>query len=296
VEAIQTHGVTISLGSPTIFKILGDYCQAHNVCLPSLKHVYLFGAAVPSRLVEQFSRLLPNGKVYTPFGATEALPLTCIGEDELVPETGPLTEQGAGVCVGRPLGDATIRIISIMDAPIPVWAESLVLPPGQIGEVVVKGSVVTHLYLNRPQKTAEAKIYEGETIWHRMGDLGYFDAQGRLWICGRKSHRVETAQGLLLTVQCEAIFNQHPAVKRTALVGLGAYGQQRPVLIVELDTAHKSANQQKVIEELLALGAKYEHTRTINTFLFHPAFPVDVRHNAKIQREKLTVWAGEQLS
>jgi hypothetical protein len=101
---------------------------------------------------------------------------------------------------------------------------------------------------------------------------------------------------LLLTVQCEAIFNQHPAVKRTALVGLGAYGQQRPVLIVELDTAHKSANQQKVIEELLALGAKYEHTRTINTFLFHPAFPVDVRHNAKIQREKLTVWAGEQLS
>ena len=298
VEAIQTHGVTITLGSPTIFRIVNNYCQTNNIHLPSLRHVFMFGAAVPPRLIEQFSGLLDNGQVHTPFGATEALPITSISETEILGETGMLTEQGAGVCVGRPLGDAVIRIIPITDEPIARWDDALALPPGQIGEVVVKGSVVTRNYLNRPQKTAEAKIYEGDCVWHRMGDIGYFDDQGRLWICGRKSHRVETAAGLLLTVQCEAIFNQHPAVARTALIGLGSYKQQRPVLIVEMKSGQQprsAAQKQQIIDELLALGAEYAHTRSIQTVLFHPAFPVDVRHNAKIQREKLAVWAGEQV-
>ncbi|MCA9797583.1 MAG: AMP-binding protein, partial [Candidatus Eremiobacteraeota bacterium] len=167
VEAIHTHGVTLSLGSPTIFKIVGDYCRANNIDLPTLKHVHMFGAAVPTRLIEQFSALMPNGRVFTPFGATEALPITCISEADILAETGALTEQGAGVCVGTPLGDATLRVIPISDAPITAWDESLVLPPGEIGEIVVKGSVVTRLYLNRPQKTAEAKIYEADgRVWH----------------------------------------------------------------------------------------------------------------------------------
>jgi acyl-CoA synthetase (AMP-forming)/AMP-acid ligase II len=164
---------------------------------------------------------------------------------------------------------------------------------------VVKGSVVTQLYLNRPQKTAEAKIYEVDgSVWHRMGDLGYIDTKGRVWVCGRKSHRVETADGLLLSIQAEAIFNQHPLVKRTALVGLGQYGHQKPVLVVELETGSKRASgavRQQIIDELLALGAQHDHTRAIQTTLFHDAFPVDVRHNAKIQREKLAEWAAGQL-
>ena len=299
VEAIQSHGVTLSLGSPTIFKIVGDYCQAKDISLPSLKHVHMFGAAVPTRLIQQFSELMPNGQVLTPFGATEALPITCIGQADILAETGALTEQGAGVCVGTPLGDASLRVIRLTDAVIPTWDEGLVLPPGQIGEIVVKGSVVTQLYLNRPQKTAEAKIYEVDgSVWHRMGDLGYIDTKGRVWVCGRKSHRVETADGLLLSIQAEAIFNQHPLVKRTALVGLGQYGHQKPVLVVELETGSKRASgavRQQIIDELLALGGQHDHTRPIQTILFHDAFPVDVRHNAKIQREKLAEWAAGQL-
>ena len=294
VEAFQTHGVTMSIGSPTIFNIVEAYCRTHNIKFPLLKHVYMFGAAVPPRLIEQFSSLMDNGKVYTPFGATEALPITLIGEDDIIQETGPLTEQGAGVCVGYPVGDAKICIIPITDRAIPTWDDSLPLPPGEIGEIVVKGSVVTRLYLHRPQKTAEAKIYEPNgAIWHRMGDLGYVDQKGRIWVCGRKSHRVETPTGLLLTVQGEAIFNQHPEVKRTALVGIGDYGRQRPVLIVELEPGHVSA-KSKITTELLALGAAHKHTRQIQDILFHKAFPVDVRHNTKIQREKLAVWAAEQ--
>lgn len=294
VESIQTFGVTITVGSPTIFRIVGDYCRANGLCLPSLKQVHMFGAPVPAWLIEQFAALIPNGRVYTPFGATEALPLTLIDQTEILGETAPLTGQGAGVCVGRPLGDAALRIIPISDEPILTWAETLALPPGQPGEVVVKGSVVTRLYLNRPQKTAEAKIYEADgSVWHRMGDIGYFDEQGRLWLCGRKSHRVETAQGCLLPIQVEAIFNHHPAVARTALVGVGPYGRQKPILIVEVGPG-QTVEQNQLAEELLALGAQHAHTRSIQTVLFHPSFPVDVRHNAKIQREKLAEWAAKQ--
>jgi acyl-CoA synthetase (AMP-forming)/AMP-acid ligase II len=191
-----------------------------------------------------------------------------------------------------------MRIIRITDDPIPEWDESLVLPDGEVGEIAVKGPVVTRSYLHRPQKTAEAKIREGEHIWHRMGDLGYLDEVGRLWFCGRKKHRVETAKGLMLPVQCEAIFNHHPRARRTAVVGVGALGQQRPVLIVEPKEGQApstAAEKRQFVDELLALGAEHEITRDIRDVLFHPDFPVDVRHNAKIQREKLAVWAEERI-
>ena len=131
-----------------------------------------------------------------------------------------------------------------------------------------------------------------------MGDLGYLDEKGRLWVCGRKSHRVETKEGLLLPVPCETVFNQHPAVARSALVGLGEYGRQRPVLVVELREDHEPAmpqDRKALAEEILALGEKHDHTRGIRHVLFHEAFPVDVRHNAKIQRDKLARWAEGRI-
>jgi acyl-CoA synthetase (AMP-forming)/AMP-acid ligase II len=170
------------------------------------------------------------------------------------------------------------------------------LPAGELGEIVVKGAVVTRSYLHRPEQTARAKIEDQDGVWHRMGDLGYFDSRGRLWMCGRKSHRVETPDELLLPVPVEAIFNVHPDVARTALVGIGQLGQQQPVLVVELNSGQTPSGSEKdrLVKELLALGQAYEHTRSIRDFLFHPSFPVDVRHNVKIQREKLAVWAAQK--
>jgi acyl-coenzyme A synthetase/AMP-(fatty) acid ligase len=143
-----------------------------------------------------------------------------------------------------------------------------------------------------------------------MGDLGYVDDLGRLWFCGRKAHRVMTAAGPLDTIPCEAVFNTHPDVNRTALVGVGEPGQARLVLCVELIRA-ASRNKREWLEarireqgksvrdrvrhELLELGAKFPHTRSIRTILFHRAFPVDVRHNAKIFRERLAVWAARRV-
>jgi acyl-coenzyme A synthetase/AMP-(fatty) acid ligase len=128
-----------------------------------------------------------------------------------------------------------------------------------------------------------------------MGDLGYRDGRGRIWFCGRKSHRVVTPDGTLFTIPCEAVFNTHPEVARTALVGVGPRGAMRPVLCVEPLRRPGRADLDRLRRELLALGASWPHTGSIATILFHPSLPVDIRHNAKIFREKLATWAARRL-
>ncbi|MBN2007356.1 MAG: AMP-binding protein [Anaerolineae bacterium] len=312
VESIQTHGVTNAFGSPTIWKRVAPYCVERGIRLPSLKRVLMASAPVPPWLVEMLldKVLEPDAQVNTPFGATEAMPLTWMDGRELLTETAALSAQGRGMCVGRPLPGITLKTIPIRDEAISMWSPSLALPsvvnapadagvPAEIGEIVAKGPVVTRTYLNRPDQTALAKIQDEDGVWHRMGDVGYFDAQGRLWFCGRKAHRVTTPQGALFPVPCETIFNIHPDVVRTALVGVGQPGKQRPVLVVEAKPDCFPATalaRHKFTLDLLALGAEHAHTREIQTILFYPkTFPTDVRHNVKIQREKLAVWATDMI-
>jgi acyl-CoA synthetase (AMP-forming)/AMP-acid ligase II len=193
-----------------------------------------------------------------------------------------------------------VEIIRISDDPIPAWSDDLVVPDGTIGEIVVQGPVVTREYFRRPEATAPAKIADPARgqggFRHRMGDLGYRDPQGRIWFCGRKAHRVVTAGGTLYTIPCEAVFNTHPAVARSALVGVGPPGRMRPVLCVEPRTWPRAkADRDRIRRELLDLGATHAHTRPIRDVLFHRSFPVDIRHNAKIFREKLAAWAARTL-
>lgn len=301
VEAIHTHGVTNAFGSPTIWNRVVPYCIEHHIRLPSLRRVLMAGAPVPPSLIEAlYTHVLDaDARVLTPYGATEALPLTIMDGREILAETARATEAGQGMCVGRPLPGVDVRVIRITDAPIATWEEATPLPAGEIGEIVARGPVVTRAYVNRPEQTALTKIPDGDGLWHRMGDVGYIDNEGRLWFCGRKAHRVETPSGTIFPVRCEAIFNRHPDVTRTAVVGVGDQGRQEPVLIVETPSAQLRGgllDRQRLVMELLALGSMYDHTRQIQRVLFYPrVFPTDVRHNAKIQREKLAVWATHQL-
>jgi acyl-CoA synthetase (AMP-forming)/AMP-acid ligase II len=243
--------------------------------------------------------LLPKeAKFWTPYGATECLPVAVIEGAELQ-GTRELTERGAGTCVGRPVAGNTVRIIDIRDEAIEQWQDHLLVLPGQIGEITVAGPTTTDSYFNRPEATAKAKLRErlpdgSERIVHRMGDLGWFDAQGRLWFCGRKSHRVETAFGPLYTEQVEPVFNLHPEVLRTALVGVGESGEQTPVVCVELRAGVPASAKPRIAQELRRLAVPHVHTGRIEHFLFHPGFPVDIRHNAKIGREQLAAWAAKQ--
>jgi acyl-coenzyme A synthetase/AMP-(fatty) acid ligase len=128
-----------------------------------------------------------------------------------------------------------------------------------------------------------------------MGDLGYRDENGRIWFCGRKTHRVICPDRTLYTIPCEAIFNTHSKVFRTALVGIGEPGKMQPVICVELEQGIEKKQHAQIALELKLIGQANKSTSMIRHFLFHPSFPVDIRHNAKIFREKLAVWAQEKL-
>jgi acyl-CoA synthetase (AMP-forming)/AMP-acid ligase II len=330
---IRQFGVTNMFGSPAVIRRLGELAEEPNPptpfpkreggeraevssppsllgkgvgglgCLSTLRRVISAGAPASAASIERFVRLLPDGaEVFTPYGATEALPVANIGSREILAETRYLTEQGRGVCVGRPVAGMEVRVIRITDEPIAEWDASLLTPPGEVGELVVRGPVVTQQYYNRPDATKRAKIRDPNTgeVLHRMGDVGYLDDRGRLWFCGRKAHRVVTPQGTLFTDMVEPIFNTVPGVARTALVGVTRKGVTYPVLCVEFEGPITPKARQwrfSIFEpRLREIGGRFDHTRGVTTYLEHTGkFPVDVRHNSKIFREKLAWWADKQL-
>ncbi len=297
--AAHDQKTTNLFASPALLDKLGRYGAAQGAKLPGVGRVISAGAPAEPESLERFAKMLDAGVQILPsYGATEALPVATIGHRELIDETAALTASGAGVCIGRPVREVILEVIRIDDNPIPQWTADLAVSAGEIGEIVVKGPHVTRTYFNRTNATALAKIADPADggVWHRMGDLGYFDTHGRLWFCGRKAHRVQTAGGDLYTEPVERVFNTHPAVRRTALVGIGKAGAQTPVLCVELEAGAEAGRWTRIERELRTLGSTNDNTKRIEKFLLHPKFPVDVRHNAKIFREKLALWAAERVS
>ena len=162
---------------------------------------------------------------------------------------------------------------------------------------MVTGPVVTQRYVTRLDQNALHKVSDGGRIWHRMGDVGYLDDQDRFWFCGRKAHRVVTDTETLFTIPCESILNTHPSVFRSALVGVEREGSVRPVLVVEPTAEHRGMGAEAnelLVAELKELAQQDPKTRSIAVVLIYPErLPVDIRHNSKIFREQLAVWASE---
>ncbi len=321
VEAVRDWNVTQAFGSPALWNVVGRYCEERKIVLPTLRRVMSAGAPVPPHVLSRMkAAIAPGGDIHTPYGATEALPVASIAASEVLAETAAKSAAGAGTCVGRRFPGIEWKVIRITDGPIATIDQAEELPPGEIGELIVRGEVVTTEYVTRTECNPLHKIQDGDTFWHRMGDVGWVEVVGRassrpeevagkgrpearpteqrFWFCGRKSHRVVTAHGTFFTIPCEAIFNQHPRVYRSALVGVGTPGSQRPVIIVEPwpDKRPKSAADAKqLLSELRELGRQHAHTADIADFLIHNSLPVDIRHNAKIFREQLAVWAARRL-
>jgi acyl-CoA synthetase (AMP-forming)/AMP-acid ligase II len=306
IEAVNDWQVTQSFGSPALWNAVGRYCEKHDVHLPSLKRILSAGAPVPPHVLQRMKNAIhPDGDVHTPYGATEALPVASIAASEVLRETAAKSATGAGTCVGRRFPGIEWKVIAIDDGPLMTIDQVSELPRDEVGELIVRGPVVTSEYVTRTDCNPLHKLADGDTFWHRMGDVGYLEPTPadnprgeRFWFCGRKSHRVITPTQTLFTDPCEAIFNQHPHVYRSALVGVGAAGSQRPVIIVEPWPEHVPKDRsaaRKLLGELSELGAAHTHTRAIETFFIHPSLPVDIRHNAKIFREKLAVWAAKRL-
>lgn len=298
VASIKKHGVTYSFGSPAIWNVVSRYCAEHGLVLESVKKVLMAGAPVPYSLLQRVAAILPqDAEVYTPYGATESLPVASIEGREVLAETWKTSREGGGTCVGRALPGIEIRIIAISEKPIPALHPDMEVGAGQIGEIIVRGDVVTRGYHNIPEEDRLAKIYDGDTFWHRMGDVGYLDDHHRLWFCGRRAHRVVTENGTLFSVPCEAIINEHREVFRSALVGVKEYHSSSvevPVMVVE-PVEGSRVSKTILLAEIEEIAAKNHLTADIKHFLIHQNFPVDIRHNAKIFREKLAVWAQKRI-
>jgi acyl-CoA synthetase (AMP-forming)/AMP-acid ligase II len=298
VQAIERFGVTNVFGSPALMNVLGRYTEANDIRLPSIRRTISAGAAMPIATIRRLQKALPeDAEVYTPYGATECLPVAAIPGRLLDEGVERRTAAGEGTCVGFPVEPNRVRIIPVTDHAVETFADTLELPPGITGEIVVGGPTATDTYWRREEQTRLAKITDAEgRVWHRMGDAGYFDTEGRLWYCGRKSQRVVMGDTTLFPDQVEAVFNVHPEVARTALVGVGAPGKQTPVLCVEPLGKPGRKRRERIEYDLLQLGRNNPLTESIAKILFHKAFPVDIRHNAKISRESLAAWAAGKLA
>lgn len=284
VRAIQQNQVTNSFGSPTLWRKVCDYCRQHHLRLPSLRRVLMAGAPVPTALLRDLQPLLPHGEIHTPYGATECLPLCSIDSGQVLRETAAASEAGGGACVGRPLPEISLRL-----EPLP---ETIHWPRLPVGELTACGPVVTRAYDHLPAATAAAKIIDAEgRLWHRMGDAAYQDENGRWWFLGRMAERVRTPAGTMFTECCEAVFNLHPKVARTALIAWLEGETVHPALVVEPKAQDWPAHPHErhaLAAELHALGQAQASTRPIHRYFFQRHFPVDVRHNAKIHRLTLT--------
>ena len=296
VRSIQDYQVTYSFGSPAIWRVVSRYCKQNNIRCQSLKKVLMAGAPVGGELIRQVFDIMPeNGEIHTPYGATESLPIVSIEGHVIVAETWAETQKGKGTCVGSPLPGISLKIIEATDSVLRDLTDCTILGSGQIGEIIVKGDVVTSAYDGNEEQNLASKIKDEDGFWHRIGDVGYLDDVGRLWFCGRKAHRVFSRQGIMYTICCEALINCHPDVFRAALVGIATEpGYQIPVIIVEL---HKpiTRSQKDILAEVRDICAASGLLANVEHILVHDSFPVDIRHNAKIFREKLSEWAQTQV-
>ena len=294
IREINAHGVTFSFGSPALWRVTANYAIAHNLKMPKLKKVLMAGAPVGEELHCAVKAVIAvDGETWVPYGATEALTTSTFSGTEMLAKTAVATRDGAGYCVGYPNPGMEIKIIECRDGEIAQWHPDLELSIGERGEIVVRGDVVKAAYFNDADATAKSEIADSAGKWHRMGDTGYFDERGRLWFCGRKNHLVYADNMVYYPVCSEAVFNCHPAIYRTALV----QGCDGAVLFVEPFATHYPRNARsraRLTAELLELGTEYPFTEKISDIRFIKALPVDIRHNAKIFREKLSVLAGKR--
>lgn len=287
-EVIQDCGVRSLFGSPVLLENLARHANARDATAPALERVIGGGAPIIGSSMRALTRMMPRGEAFSNYGATEALPSTAHSARETIDETWAKTEAGAGICVGRPFAGVELRIARIQDGAATEHEE---LPAGEIGEILVRSPHVSIGYLDDPESTRKNKI----GTWHRIGDAGYLDDTGRLWVVGRVSQRVRGPRGPLFSLLCEPIFDAHPKVRRSGLVGVPDGAAETPVVCVELAPEHARADRAELRAELLALASQHAVTVDVREILFIDRLPVDPRHNSKIERPKLARWAASAL-
>ncbi|MGD8990204.1 MAG: AMP-binding protein [Desulfobacterales bacterium] len=274
IRQIQTCKVTNIEASPAFFECIVKYCRKHRITLPGLKKITTGGGPVFPRLLDQLQNLGPNAQIVAVYGSTEAEPIAQIPKASIDDKDIQAMSSGKGLLAGPPIKDIHLRIIpDRWGSPIAPLSrsqfESLCLPPGQAGEIVVSGDHVLPGYW-KGHGNSEIKFSVSEAIWHRTGDAGYLDTKGRLWLLGRCIARIENSCGILYPFTVETAASQYPNIRRSACV---SYRNHR-TLAVELEDP-ESARDMTALKATLSWAA-------IDRIEILERIPVDRRHNAKI--------------
>jgi len=250
----------------------------------------MFGAPVNPSLLKKLTPVVPNGDIFTPYGATESLPICNISAKEILSSTANKTETGSGTCIGKPLEEKNVRIIKNTTAIIDSFSKLTILPENQIGEIIVTGDQVTQKYLNNQYANNISKIKEKNKIWHRLGDVGYFDSLGRIWFCGRSSHIININKQFIYPIKIESIFNNNVMIKRSALIKIITSNKSYLALIIERhDKKTKLYFNKKTsfVTQLIKINDCIKKENQVTKFFLSKELPLDRRHNIKIDRIKL---------
>ncbi|WP_327034922.1 alpha/beta fold hydrolase [Micromonospora ureilytica] len=241
------------------------------------------GAPVPAALLTQTRALMPKAQPHTPYGMTEVLPVTDITLDEIAD-----TEPGDGVCVGRPLPGVQVAIAALNATGTP--AEQPGSVPGLTGEILVRAGHTKDRYDALWLTERNSSRNPG---WHRTGDVGYLDSDGRLWVQGRLTHIIVTSDGVLTPVGIEQQVESLPQIARAAVVGVGPPGVTQVVVVAE---TKPGARRARLASRELIDAVRTVATPPIAAVLVVPDLPTDIRHNSKIDRTRLRHWAERVLA
>lgn len=270
---------------------------AGHQALEAIELLLSAGAPVPEPLLAEVQRLLPRASLHTPYGMTEALPVTDISLEQIQAAdaeaaAGTVAGAGNGVCVGWPVHGARVAVIPLApDGTAPGCHP--VTEAGVTGEILVSAAHVKEAYDRLWLIQRESISVPG---WHRTGDVGHFDAAGRLWVEGRLAH-VVTAPGAVVTpVGAEQTIERLDCVRLAAIAGVGPAGTQAVVAVVETLPPPRRAGPAEPQLAGRVRSAALEAGVNVSAVLVVPAQPTDIRHNAKIDRTRLSRWATRALA
>ena len=269
----------------------GDLTDDDRVALAGVRLFLSAGAPISASLLESVHRLMPDAAAHTPYGMTEGLLVADIDLEEIRTVPAARATEAGGVCVGRPTGTVQVRIAALDELGHPTGEPSTTA--GVTGEIVVSAPHLKAGYdrlwltdLASSQGTSDAGR------WHRTGDVGHLDDEGRLWVEGRVAHVIATADGVVTPVATEQAVERLPDVARAALVGVGPCGTQQLVVVVETEP---EARRVSLADVGLARSVREAAGRRLAAVLVVPHLPTDVRHNSKIDRTRLSRWASDVL-
>jgi len=260
--------------------------------IAALRLVFSAGAPVPSEILRSMQALAPASSLHTPYGMTEALPVADIDLDGIESaDSGPESHAG-GVCVGTAVAGMDVRIAALGFDAMRGVPEGLT--DAEMGEILVRSDFVSEGYLGRWRIERAARPGGG---WHRTGDVGRIDGSGRLWVDGRAVHVIDGVDGPITPVPLEraverALGPRGQAVPgRVAAVGVGPGGRQQTVVVLERRDGSDGlapAADADAVRAALAVPVAAVLTMIV--------MPVDIRHNAKIDRVAVADWAADVLA